>query len=37
VTGDFEVGHMVYVHMDGLKKLKFDVDAFYDDTMPKRR
>ena len=36
VTGDYEVGHMVYVHMDGLRKLKQDVDAFYDDTLPKR-
>lgn len=36
VTGDYEVGHMVYVHMDGLRKMKADFDAFIEDTLPAR-
>jgi len=36
VTGDYEVGHMVYVHMDGLRKLKADFDSFVEDTLAKR-
>jgi carboxypeptidase C (cathepsin A) len=36
VTSDYEVGHMVYVHMDGLRTMKRDFDAFLDDTLPKR-
>lgn len=36
VTGDYEVGHMVYVHMDGLRKMKADFDAFIEDTLAVR-
>jgi len=27
---------MVYVHMDGLRKLKADFDSFVEDTLAKR-
>jgi carboxypeptidase C (cathepsin A) len=36
VTSDYEVGHMVYVHMDGLRTLKRDFDTFIDRTLPSR-
>ncbi len=36
VTADYEAGHMVYVRFDDLVKLERDVEAFIDDTLPKR-
>ena len=29
---EYEAGHMMYIHVPSLKKLKADVDAFYDES-----
>jgi carboxypeptidase C (cathepsin A) len=37
VTADYESGHMVYLRLADVIKLEQDVEAFYDDTLPKKR